>query len=199
MLDFTFDNQSVALFLTVGVTFSIGALAGYQVARLRLSEVEFCRMQLRSVLRAPFQKQKLMNFSEYQVFRIIEKDLAMKKSGYRIVAQAPLGEILRSKHEWGFRAINGKRVDMLILDRSGWPLLAVEYQGEGHYDATSDLRDAIKRTALTRAGVAYLELFPRDKADPTRLIALVHEKLGWPAATQSNVRNLQDRIRAARS
>jgi Protein of unknown function (DUF2726) len=197
MPDFTFDSQTVALLLTAAIILPIGALSGFYIARLRLSKVEFCKMQLRAVSRAPFEKQRLMNFSEFQVFRTIEQDVAIKRAGFRLVAQAPLGEILRSQHERGFRAINGKRVDMLIVDRGGWPLLAIEYQGEGHYDDTSDLRDAIKKTALTKAGIAYLEIFPRDKNDATRLLSLVHEKLGWNAPAKSNsVHDLQSQIRA---
>lgn len=191
------DNQSIAFLMAATITFTIGAFAGFQIARLRLSDVEFCRMQLRAAFRAPFQKQKLMNFSEFQVFRIIEQDIAIKRAGLRVVAQAPLGEILKSQHKNGFRAINGKRVDMLILDRAGWPLLAIEYQGEGHYDDTSDLRDAIKKTALTKAGIGYLELFPKDKDDRDLLLSRVHAKLGWDAPAQSgNVHDLQSHIRA---
>jgi hypothetical protein len=155
-------------------------------------------MQLRRVRQAPFKKQKLMNFSEFVVFRTIEQDVALKRSGFRVVAQAPLGEILQSKHEKGFRAVNGKRVDMLIVDRGGWPILAIEYQGEGHYNDTSGLRDAIKKTALTKAGIGYLEIFPKHKNDAPRLLSLVHDALGWNSQDErSGVRNLQDRIRVA--
>jgi hypothetical protein len=197
---FTIDSESAALLLTAAITFSIGAFAGYQIARLRLSEVEFCKMQLRNVFRASFQKKKLMNFSEFQVFRIIEKDVALKRAGFRVVAQAPLGEILQSQHKNGFRAVNGKRVDMLIVDRGGWPLLAIEYQGKGHWDDTSDLRDAIKKGAVTRAGIGYLEIFPKDKSDANRILSLVHEKLGWDKlGSNVDVRDLQDRIQVVHS
>ncbi|MGN6516951.1 MAG: DUF2726 domain-containing protein [Rhizomicrobium sp.] len=192
-----FDYQTTQLLLTAAITFAIGAFAGYHIARFRLSDVEFCKMQLRRVKRAVFQKQRLMNFSEFVVFRTIEQDPALKRAGYRLVAQAPLGEILQSQHKKGFHAVNGRRVDMLIVDRGGWPVLAIEYQGEGHYDATSDLRDAMKRTALTNAGVGYLEIFPKDKADKDILLSRVHAKLGWNApAQQGNVHELHSNIRA---
>ena len=191
------DSQSLSLFLTVAITFAMGAFFGYHIFRMRLSDVELCKMQLRSVHRASFQKAKLMNFSEFQVFRIIEQDAAIKRAGLRLVAQVPLGEILQSQHKYGFRAVNGKRVDMLIVDRGGWPLLAIEYQGEGHYNDTSGLRDAIKRTALTKAGIGYLELFPKDKADRYLLLSRVHAKLGWVAPVRdSNVHDLRSHIRA---
>jgi Protein of unknown function (DUF2726) len=200
MPEFMIDSLSIALLLTGAITFSIGAFAGALVARWRLSDVELCRMQLRRVRQAKFNKQKLMNFSEFTVFRAIEQDAALKRSGFRLVAQAPLGEILQSRHEKGFRAINGKRVDMLIVDRGGWPKLAIEYQGEGHYSDTSGLRDTIKKTALTKAGIGYLELFPKDKNDATQLRSLVHAALGWNSAAQNTgVRDMHDRIRAAHS
>jgi hypothetical protein len=198
MSDFVLDSLTIALLLTGMVAFSVGAFGGFLVARSRLSDVEFCKMQLRRVRQAPFKKQKLMNFSEFVVFRAIEQDVALKRCGFRVVAQAPLGEILKSNHEKGFRAVNGKRVDMLIVDRGGWPILAIEYQGEGHHNNTSGLRDAIKRTALTKAGIGYLEIFPKDKNDATRLQSLVHEALGWNSQAQdSGARGLQERVRSA--
>lgn len=200
MTDFTIDSPNLALFLTVAITFLIGGFTGYYVARSRLSEVELCKMQLRSVRRASFRKQKLLNFSEFQVFRIIEQDTAIKRAGLRLVVQTPLGEILKSQHKWGFRAVNSKRIDMLILDRNGWPLLAIEYQGEGHYSDTSGLRDAIKKTALMKAGIGYLELFPKDKNDRALLLSRVHAKLGWDAPPQGgNVHDLRSHIRAVPS
>lgn len=194
------DSLTVALLATGMIAFSLGAFGGVLIARSRLSDVELCKMQLRRVRQAPFKKQKLMNFSEYSVFRTIEQDMMLKRSGFRIVAQAPLGEILKSDHEKGFRSVNGKRVDMLIVDRGGWPILAIEYQGEGHHSDTSGLRDAIKRTALTKAGIGYLEIFPKDKNDAPRLLSLVHEALGWNSQDQSTgVRGLQDRVHAVHS
>lgn len=198
MPDFTIDSESIALLLTAAITFTIGAFAGFHIARSRLSEIEFCKMQLRRVRQAVFQKQRLMNFSEFKVFRAIEQDPALKRAGYRLVAQAPLGEILQSQHKKGFHAVNGRRVDMLIVDRGGWPVLAIEYQGEGHYDATSDLRDAMKKTALTSAGIGYLEIFPKDKNDANSILSLVHEQLGWNMSTPgAAMGDLQTRIRAA--
>ncbi|MBV8799912.1 MAG: DUF2726 domain-containing protein [Alphaproteobacteria bacterium] len=198
MPDFQLDGLAVALLIAAAISLVTGALGGYSIAQLRPSDIELSRMQLRRVRRAPFSKQKLMNFSEFSVFRVIERDAALKRFGFRVMAQAPLGEILKSPNEKAFRAINGKRVDMLILDRGGWPVVAIEYQGEGHYDETSGLRDAIKKTALTRAGIGYLEIFPKDKGDAARLRSLVHEALGENLHAQRNgARALQEAIRAA--
>ena len=52
-------------------------------------------MQLRAVMAAPFERKKLLNWSEYRVFKAIEEELAASSLGYRIFAQVNLGEILK--------------------------------------------------------------------------------------------------------
>jgi hypothetical protein len=54
--------------------------------------------------------------------------------------------------------INSKRADFLVVDNRGWPLLAIEYQGRGHYRGNASKRDAVKRTVLARAGIHYIEV-----------------------------------------
>ena len=61
--------------------------------------------------------------------------------------QVSLGEILSAKGE-AYRAINSKRVDMIIIDARGYPKVAIEIQGSGHYQGDALQNDAIKRTAL---------------------------------------------------
>ena len=56
-------------------------------------------------------------------------------------------------------------------------MIAVEYQGGGHYQGTATIRDAVKKEALSKAGVAYIEVFPGDSPDEIRL--RVREQLGW--------------------
>ena len=68
-----------------------------------------------------FEKQRVLSPSEYRVFAIIESEITAQGGGYRVFAQTSLGEILRSKNEDAFRSINSKRVDILVIDRSGWP------------------------------------------------------------------------------
>ena len=38
------------------------------------------------------------------------------------------------------------------------PALAVEYQGHGHYQNRAFMRDAVKREAVRKAGVPFLEI-----------------------------------------
>ena len=138
-------------------------------------------VQLRAVMAAPFQKRKLLNWTEYDAFRVIEADLAASHRGYRVFAQVSLGEVLKSTDDTGYRAINSKRVDMLVVDRGGWPVLAIECQGSGHYQGTAAARDAIKKEALRKAGVRFMEVGTADTGEQIR--ARMHEYLGWPVKT----------------
>lgn len=136
--------------------------------------------QLHAVMAAAFQRRRLLSSSEYRVFKVIEDDVTSAQNGYRVFAQTSLGQVLRSPDENAFRSINSKRVDILVVDRGGWPVLAVEYQGNGHYQGTAAARDAIKKEALRKAGVRYVEISTGDSDNQIR--SRVREHLGWNAA-----------------
>ncbi len=136
--------------------------------------------QLHAVEAASFQKQRVLNSSEYRVFKIIENEVATFGNGHRVFAQTCLGEILKSSDQDAFHSINSKRADILVIDGGGWPVLAVEYQGQGHYQNTAMTRDAIKKEALRSAGVRYLEVYPADSDEEIR--SRVRGQLGWKAA-----------------
>lgn len=124
--------------------------------------------QLSAVIAGTFEKRRVLNSSEYRVFAIIEDETATQRAGYRVFAQTSLGEILKSSDQDAFHSINSKRVDILVIDRGGWPILAVEYQGNGHYQGTAVARDAVKKEALRKAGVRYLEFCETDTDDQIR-------------------------------
>lgn len=125
--------------------------------------------QLAAVMEARFEKQRILHPNEYRAFRAVEQHFAAMAKGHRVFAQTNLGEILSSKDEAAFRSINSKRVDILVIDRGGWPVLAVEYQGSGHHRGTAAARDAVKKEALRRAGVAYVEAYPGDTDEQIRV------------------------------
>ena len=139
--------------------------------------------QFHAVMAGSFEKRRLLNSGEYRVFKTIEDCVTASRRGYRVFAQTSLGEILTSPDEQAYRSINSKRVDMLIVDRGGWPVLAVEFQGGAHYQGTAAIRDAVKKEALIKAGVGYAEVFASDTADEIRL--LIHEHLGWKPRSTS--------------
>lgn len=131
------------------------------------------RNQLEYVSRARFETQPLLNKGEFQVLLILEKVAREVNDGFRVMAQTSLGEIVRPvRGTWGngnddlaYRSINSKRADFVIVDRFGIAALVVEYQGHGHYQGNAALRDAVKREALSNAGVTLLEVPARYNRD----------------------------------
>lgn len=137
--------------------------------------------QLQAVMAASFKKRRVLNYSEYRAFKITEEEVAALGKGHRVFAQTSLGEILQSPNSNAFHSINSKRVDVLVVDGGGWPVLVVEYQGSGHYQGTAAARDAIKKEALRKAGVRYLEISDAD--DDNKVRDRVREQLGRNTST----------------
>ena len=119
--------------------------------------------QLRIVMGASFKKRRLLSRSEAFVLYAAERAINTADLKWRVMAQVSLGEVLSSPDARAYSAINSKRVDLLIVSRSGDPIAAIEYrQGHGHYQGTAAARDAIKREALRKAEVRYIEVTPES-------------------------------------
>jgi Protein of unknown function (DUF2726) len=117
--------------------------------------------QLRTVMKADFKPQALLNRAEARLFKVLDKMvIEMAPPGWQVMAQVSLGEILRCEDPEAFRCINSKRVDLLIVDDECRPLHAIEYQGGGHFKGAhaTAARDAVKKEALRRAGIGYDEV-----------------------------------------
>jgi hypothetical protein len=148
------------------------------------------KLQLDAAANVGFQRQKLMNKGEYRVFATIESLLARRGARYRLMAQVNLGEILQPDpnapelaRQEAFAAIASKRVDLLVIDRTGEAVLTIEVQGSGHYiGKTAFLRDTVKREALRRAGVEMLEIMPTQPT--TEIEAQVIKMLDAAGASQ---------------
>src|SRR3546814_9637609 len=108
---------------------------------------------------------------------VCSSDLAEESPGWRAMGQVSLGEILASPNEAAFFAVNSKRVDLLIVDADCRPLHAVEMQGQGHHQSDNTAaRDAVKREALRRAGIGYIEVVSGDT--PAEVRAMVRKLVG---------------------
>lgn len=120
--------------------------------------------QLRCVMEADYRPQRLLSYKEAQVFFAAER--AVKQAGlpWRVMAQVNLGEILTCKDPRAFSAVNSKRVAMLVITNGGMPLAAIEYQGRGHHQESAATRDAVKKEALRRAGIEYIEVKEGDRS-----------------------------------
>lgn len=134
--------------------------------RLDESHLGDPKAQMEFIAKVGFEPRRLLNKSEYRVLRELEKIVRERKGGFRVMAQTSLGEVIRTSRgsaskndlDLAFRSINSKRLDFLVIDRSGMPVIAVEYQGSGHYQNKSFMRDAVKREAVRRAGFEFIEV-----------------------------------------
>ena len=122
--------------------------------------------QLEFIAKVDFEARPLLNRPEYRILRILEAVAQETPGGLRVMAQTSLGEVLAPRtasasqeaRDLAFRSINSKRLDFLMIDAYGMPVLAVEYQGHGHFGDTTFIRDAVKREALRKAGIRLLEV-----------------------------------------
>ena len=133
--------------------------------------------QLRTVMKADFKAQRLLNKSEARLFRAVDKQVLEARPGWQVMAQVSLGEILRCEDKAAYACINSKRVDLLIVDDECRPLHAIEYQGGAHFKGAhaTAARDAVKKEALRRAGIGYVEVVAGDT--PAELRRSIEELL----------------------
>ena len=132
--------------------------------------------QLRLVMEANFKSRALLNAGERRLLVHLDKILAEEAPGWRAMGQVALGEILASEDKDAYFAINSKRVDLLIIDAEFRPLHAVEFQGKGHHQGTAAARDAVKKEALRRAGIGYVEVVSGDT--PAHVREMVRRLVG---------------------
>jgi len=135
--------------------------------------------QLRLVMKADFKAQPLLNKSETRLFKALDKMVIEMRPGWQVMAQVSLGEILRCEDKDAYLCINSKRVDLLIVDDDCKPVHAIEYQGGGHFKGAhaTAARDAVKKEALRRAGIGYVEVVAGDTpAELRRVVERLVEK-----------------------
>ena len=161
---------------TTGKVIAIGGQHG--------AVTDFAADQLKAVMQARFTAQPVLNKPERRLLECIDKALAELSPGWRAMAQVSLGEILRSESKEAFMAINSKRVDLLIVDAECRPLHAVEFQGTGHHlGPETAARDAVKREALRRAGISFVEVPSGDT--PGEVRELVRKLVGRSEASSA--------------
>jgi len=132
----------------------------------RPADMSDTRNQLDAIGRVSFEPVRLLNREEYRLLPIFESVVSRLDSGHRVMAQTSLGEVIRPAPKSGYgrelrdahASINSKRLDFAVFDRRGIIVCAIEYQGTGHHQNNAFMRDAVKREALRRAGVPFMEI-----------------------------------------
>jgi Protein of unknown function (DUF2726) len=150
--------------------------------------------QLEAVIRehVTFTKRRIMNRGEYELFRsamgVTRQPFPTGTFPFFVFPQVSLGQIIGTgeardwQAEMAYRAINSKRCDLLIADRYGNPLAVLEYQGSGHnIGGTAQRRDEIKRIALERAGVRYIEI--KEGTTPAAIQSTIRDLMTSPDTT----------------
>ena len=129
------------------------------------------RDQMIAISAVSFETIPLLNREEARLLPILESATRSFGNGHRVMAQTSLGEIIRPKdcsasptiRNAAYASINSKRLDFAIFDRFGRLVAAIEYQGTGHHAdprGRGFMRDAVKREAVRKAGVPYVEILP---------------------------------------
>jgi Protein of unknown function (DUF2726) len=126
--------------------------------------------QPRNVMSDDFNKRPVLNESELRLFNEMEKAIAEAGLDWHVLAQVRMGEFVGSQDRSAFFTINSERVDLLVTDRNGLPLHAIEYQGNGNQQVTATDHEAVKKEALRRAGVGYHEIAADDTITDLRAI-----------------------------
>lgn len=130
--------------------------------------------QLRFLEEAKLSSQAPINKEAYQTFKAIEEYLKTNAPSLRVFAEVGLGAFIRTDENFGspkqrsraFSSFNSKRVDFLIIDWYGKPILAVEHHGSGHNQTSNTAaRDAVKKRALEMAGIPLIETRKNSSKD----------------------------------
>lgn len=122
---------------------------------------EFYNTQHTNVRKNKYGKKKLMNSDEMKLYWALINSI--KDLKLMVLPQVNIGSFLKHDDVNEHRLINCKRVDFCIVDRHSNPIAVVEYNGEGHYQSHSSIRDDIKRMACNSANVKFIEISFHDK------------------------------------
>jgi hypothetical protein len=122
--------------------------------------------QMKAISGVGFERQRILNGDEARLLYLLENALKEFGRGHRLFAQTSLGEVLRPAASGAtpeacrdaYASINSKRLDFAVIDRYGFLAAAVEFHGGGHHQGTAFMRDAVKREALRKAGVPFIEV-----------------------------------------
>lgn len=140
--------------------------------------------RLRHVSDARFLTKRLMSDNEAIVLGELETIIAEIGEPWRVMPQVGLPQIIGSNSAEAADAIEGQQVALLLVGADRSPIAAVEYQPMGQIRSEDAVRDAVKREALRRSGIAYIEVRASDQPGDLRadLVALAARRRMAPIA-----------------
>lgn len=158
---------------TLVIVFVVAVLVILLMRPRRVSSIEKLQRKLAIAQAANYRTDRVLKKEEATIFEALKTELDSRfpPPGFPIFAQVPLGAFIESKHydeerrkqEW--RAITSFRPDIIITTYNFRPIVAIEYDGGGHNmrgRTKTELADAIKATALSKAGIPLVRILPTD-------------------------------------
>lgn len=124
--------------------------------------------RLRHVSDARFLVKRLMTDNEAIVLSEIESIIDEIAEPWRVLAQVGLAQVIGSVSAEASASIDGQVAAMVIVTADRTPIAVVEYQSLGQVRGDDVMRDAIKREALRRAGIAFIEVRASDEPGDLR-------------------------------
>ncbi|MBF9044681.1 DUF2726 domain-containing protein [Rhodobacterales bacterium HKCCE4037] len=128
-----------------------------------------------AVARATIKKKPILNRSEALLFSRLDAFISRLPNSERVFPQVALVEFFMARAMNGdpeirnaaYEAYGKMRCDFLVVDRNGYPLCGIEYQGSGHHQGNFAYREQIKREVFRKAGVPLVEIGSDDPWDET--------------------------------
>jgi Protein of unknown function (DUF2726) len=124
--------------------------------------------RLRQVSEARFLTKRLMSDNEAVVLVELEAIIADLSEPWRVMPQVALTQIVGSNSDEATAAIEGQHLALLVVGGDRTPIAAVEYQPLGQIRSEDAVRDAVKREALRRSGIPYIEVRASDQPGDLR-------------------------------
>ncbi len=124
--------------------------------------------RLRLVSDTNFSLRRLLTEREAERLAEVEGILADLEVDWRVMPQVSLSDILAAEDETAWRALGGQRVAMVILAANQMSIAAIDFQPMGQVREEDAVLDAVRREALRRSGIEYIELRANDGSDMLR-------------------------------
>ncbi|MET3600646.1 hypothetical protein ABID12_002596 [Martelella mangrovi] len=148
------------------------------------NDVSDVENQIRFISHTELRAVRPVNKEAVRVLYALDEWIDTHQPYWRMAFEVSMGAFIKTSsydpddrmQKAAFSSYNSKRVDFLLIDRFGQPVLAVEYHGTGH-DMSDDAPDRmeVKRLALERAGIPLVEV--PAKATKAEIVRMVDQKL----------------------
>ena len=125
------------------------------------NQSQFYTEQLDAVRKEKYAKRRALNKSELDLLDALEKIL--RPLGYKIMVQTSYGAFLQHDDKEAFMKVNCKRADFVVMNKFGYVEAVIEYNGEGHYQGFSSIRDDIKELACLSSEIPFVKITFHEK------------------------------------